>query len=309
MNRRLFAMCVLIGLSLVVRTWADDQFDLCGPRADPFREESHETRSRERQKIDFVSKLGGINEEWLRWVLTGAESAFKSGDGAEFRRWITTASRFVVFLEENAHLMGSWPYVRHRLQLEYALARLINGNGGKGIMVMPSNVREWLPCTKNPLFKENEHVLRQEKFRCLLIVGSGLNAYRSRHRGHPRTLRDLLQDEALKLNEQDFQFANEPVKYVHEDGFWKLRLGGETEPDEPTRDFMPAIDFITGLKRTEMWFASTYSQKRRELFEKERIESDDVRCACYIKNGMIYRGHSLREEEQQSLKDKRIREQ
>lgn len=269
---------------------ADDRFDLCGPLEISFVAETNDTDVCEQQKIAFVSRFGKINNEWMRWVLTGAESAFKCGNKEEFQRWITMVSQFVLFLEDNVEVLGSSPYIRHRLQLEYAIARLINSAEEKGLVVLPQDVKSWLPRTKSQLLKENAHIVLQEKFRSLLIVGAGLNAYWRDTHQLPQELRNLLQMGKLGLNAQDLCYEEESIKYVFDEDFWKLRLGGEEGRDEPMRDFLPALDYVAGLKVSEIWFASTYSAKRKELYEKGILESEDVRCACYLKNGIIYRG-------------------
>lgn len=282
--------CVCLLSIPLTQVCADDRFDLCGPLEMPFVAETNDMDAYEQQKVDFVSKFGKVNNEWIRWVLTGAESAFKSGDKEEFQRWIMIASQFVLFLEDNVKTLGSLPYIRHRLQLEYALARLINSEEGTGLIVLPQDVKRWLPRTQNDLLKKNAHIILQEKFRCLLIVGAGLNVcWRDTHQ-LPCELRDLLQIGKLDLDVHDLGYEEMPIKYVFDGAFWKLRLGGEEGRDEPIRDFLPAVDYIAGIKVSEMWFASTYSAKRRELYEKGALESEDIRCACYLKNGIIYRG-------------------
>lgn len=283
-------ICVcLLSISLT-RVGADDRFDLCGPLKMPFVADSNDMDAYEQQRVDFVLKFGKINNEWIRCVLTGAETAFKCGDKEEFQRWIMIASQFVLFLEDNVKNLGSLPYIRHRLQLEYALARLINSKEGTGLVVLPQDVKRWLPRSQNDLLKKNAHVILQEKFRCLLIVGAGLNAYWRDTHQLPSELRDLLQIGNLDLDVHDLGYEEMPIKYVFDGDFWKLRLGGEKGRDEPIRDFLPAVDYIAGIKVSEMWFASTYSAKRRELYEKGALESEDIRCACYLKNGIIYRG-------------------
>lgn len=269
---------------------AEERFDLCGPDQDPFRSDSADECGYERRNIDFTTQFVRINNDWLKLVLTGAESAFRNGNRDEFRRWISLSAQFVVFLEENAHELGSSPYVRNRLRLEYSLARMVNDGPAKGILVMPQDVKRWLPRTANPLFAGNAHILRQDLFRSLLIVGASINVYWKNRGKLPTTLQDLVNDKDSGLNESDLCFEDARIRYTQDADFWKLRLGGGDEKDEPVRDFLPAIDYVTGLKCSEIWFASTYSEKRKELFELGHVWSSDIRCSCYLKDGVIHRG-------------------
>ena len=155
----------------------------------------------------------------------------------------------------------------------------------------PQDIKRWLPRTANPLFAGNVHILRQDLFRSLLIVGAGINVYWKNRGKLPTTLQDLVKDKDSGLNESDFRFEDARIRYTQDVGFWKLRVGGESREDEPMRDFMPALDYVAGLKCSEIWFASTYSQKRKELFERGYVESSDIRCSSYLKNGVIHRGH------------------
>lgn len=293
MNNRLLSILLIGCLTLnpvSVRLVAEDRFDLCGSDQDPFRRDPVDECGYERRNIDFTAQFVRINNDWLKQVLTGAESASRNGNLDEFRRWISLSAQFVAFLEENAHELGSSPYVRNRLRLEYSLARMVNGSSANGVLVAPQDVKRWLPLTTSHLFAGNVHILRQDMFRSLLIVGAGINVYWKNRGKLPTTLQDLVDDKDSGLNESDLRFEDACIRYTQDADFWKLRLGGGDGEDEPVRDFMPAIDYIMGLKCSEVWFASTYSQKRKELYERGYVRSSDIRCSCYLKGGVIHRG-------------------
>ncbi len=289
MNKRIcfLALLNLPGFIPFATSGANDAFDVRELAGDPFQVEEGDF---EKRNVAFVSRFAKLNTDWLRWTLSGAESACRHGHLDEFRRWMTLSSRFVLFQEKNTETLGDAPYIKNRLLLEYSLAHMINEKSPKSIVVTPQDVKEWLPRSKNPIFIGNEHIRQQERFRVMLIIGAGLNNYLRKKGSPPSTLRTLVNGESSSLEEKDLYFEGEKVKYVHEADFWKLRLGGDGSRDEPLRDFMPAIDYISGLKCPEIWFASNYSEKRSELFKNGQIESRDVRCRCYIKNGGIYRG-------------------
>ena len=292
MNKRFFrivAACLTLG-AIPVRLMADDQFDLCGPDLCLSGEGAVDESAYERRKIDVAVQFARANAEWMQFALTSAEIAFRNGDNVEFGRWTSVASQFLLFLDANAKEIGSSPFVRNRLRFEYSLARMINGDSSKGILVMPQDVKRLLPRATNRVFLGDAHVRRQDEFRSLLIVGAALTAYRNARGRFPQSLQDLVKDSASDLTEEELYLDGELIRYTHDANFWKLRIGGGSHKDEPLLDFMPAIDYVAGLKCPEIWFASTYSQRRKELFEKGRVNSSDVRCSSYLKNGVIHRG-------------------
>lgn len=292
MNKKSFwtaAVCLTIG-AFQIYLMADDRFDLCGPDMLSSGEEVADESVYERQKLDVAVQFAKTNADWMQLALTGAETAFKNGDRVEFWRWMSVASQFVSFLDANAGEIGSSPFVRSRLRFEYSLARMINGDTAKGIFVMPQDVKRLLPCATNRAFVGNAHVRRQDEFRSLLIVGAAITAYRNAQGRLPQSLRDLVKGDVIGLNEEDLYLDGELIKYAHDADFWKLRIGGDGREDEPPLDFMPAVDYVAGLKCPEIWFASTYSQRRKELFERGRVNSSDVRCSGYLENGVIHRG-------------------
>lgn len=242
------------------------------------------------RKTRIASRFARADREWMRHALTWAELAVADGDFAECDRWMRIAAGFLGLHMENAGTLGDGMLVRDRLSLEYSIARAINGGRAGGVRITPADVRRWLPPVAVPGMAGNRHVVRQEMFRTLLIVGAGLETWLGRHGGLPDTLRELLSDGDLRLSEADLAHGGNAVAYRHDGRFWKLKLCDVESAEEPIMDFMPAVDEVAGLQCPEIWFASTYSRKRLELFEKGFIESVDIRCRCYLKNGIVHRG-------------------
>ena len=242
------------------------------------------------RKTRIASRFARADREWMRHALTWAELAVAGGDFAECDRWMRIAAGFLKFHGENVDTLGDGMLVRDRLSLEYSIARAINGGRAGGVRITPADVRRWLPPVAVPGMADNLHVVRQEMFRTLLKVGAGLETWLGRHGGLPDTLRELLSDGDLCLSETDLAHGGNAVVYRHDGRFWKLKLCDVESAEEPIMDFMPAVDEVAGLQCPEIWFASTYSRKRLELFEKGFIESVDIRCRCYLKNGIVHRG-------------------
>lgn len=242
------------------------------------------------QKSRIASRFARADREWMRHAMTWAELAVADGNFAECDRWMRIAAGFLGLHMENAGTLGDGMLVRDRLSLEYSIARAINGGRAGGVRITPADVRRWLPPVAVPGMADNLHVVRQKMFRTLLVIGAGLEVWLGRHGSLPDGLRELLADGDMRISESDLEHGGDAVFYRHEDDFWKLRLSSEKSAEEPVRDFMPAVDDVSGLQCPEMWFASTYSQKRLELFKTGFIESTDIRCRCYLKNGIVHRG-------------------
>lgn len=242
------------------------------------------------QKSRIAIRFARADREWMRHALTWAELAVADGDFAECDRWMRIAAGFLKFHGENVDTLGDGMLLRDRLSLEYSIARAINGGRAGGVRITPADVRRWLPPVAVPGMADNLHVVRQEMFRTLLMVGAGLETWLGSHGRLPDTLRELLSDGDLRLSEADLAHGGNAVAYRHDGRFWKLKLCDVESAEEPIMDFMPAVDEVAGLQCPEIWFASTYSRKRLELFEKGFIESVDIRCRCYLKNGIVHRG-------------------
>ena len=246
----------------------------------------------------IASRFARADQDWMCQALTWAEIAAYRGDFAGCDRWMCLAAGFLKFHEANVGTLGDGMLVRNRLRLEYSIARIINNGRGAGVRVTPADVKRWLPPVAAPSMAGNRHVVRQEMFRTLLVIGAGLEVWLGRHGSLPDGLRELLADGDMRISESDLEHGGDAVSYRHEDDFWKLRLSSVKSAEEPIRDFMPAVDDVSGLQCPEMRFTSTYSQKRLELFKTGFIESTDIRCRCYLKNGIVHRGTGGRPLEQ-----------
>ena len=220
------------------------------------------------QKSRIASCFARADREWMRHAMTWAELAVADGDFAECDRWMRIAAGFLWLHMENAGTLGDGMLVRDRLSLEYSIARAINGGRAGGVRITPADVRRWLPPVAVPGMADNLHVVRQEMFRTLLVVGAGLEVWLGSHGRLPDTLRELLSDGDLRLSETDLAHGGNAVAYRHDGRFWKLKLCDVESAEEPIMDFTPAVDEVAGLQCPEIWFASTYSRKRLELFRR-----------------------------------------
>lgn len=284
----------------------NDCFDLRYMMMDYLKDNSLAVSDSGNYSLDFARELATVNANWLRWTLFGMEVAFKNGNMEEFKRLSAVSSRFILFLEENLDLLGDALYVRNRLMFMYSISRMIVDQNVGNVFITSKNVRDWLPCPKHKMLRENRHILLQEKFKVLLVVGVSINGYRRRTGRLPSDLHELIENKELGLNVSDLYFDGMKIVYVHDSAFWKLGLGGDNCKEEPLYDFMPSVDYVAGMKCEEIWFASNYWEKRRELFDKGFLDSKDIRCRCYLKRNIIYRGSPRKEIFRDRVKDESV---
>ena len=210
--------------------------------------------------------------------LKNAEFAAEKGDSFSCDRYMNFAADILSLHNKYSDVVGNGLFVRMRLIMEYSIARMVNNRIPTSIAIRPSQINNWLRnaiAYKNPF--HNKHIQKQEDFKRLLIVGASIELYFRENGTTPSSLDEICDIGAVK-----------GIHYVQDGNFWKIRLGvGE---QEPFYDFFPAVDDFTGTCYDELWFASTYSSKRKELYLNGSLSSEDARCSCYIANGVIRRG-------------------
>ena len=169
---------------------------------------------------------------------------------------------------------------------------MINNRSQRAVRIRVEDIRRWLPDVQNPSYADNKHIARQNDFRTLLAVGALIECYRHDYGDLPSDLREL--GTLLKGDETKTLFvrAFDGLTYVRRGDFWKMCIGGDLAI-KATDDYFPVIDFYSGVMHDEMWFASSYSEKRRILVDAGQIKSEDIRFRCYLKDGVVHCGGAL----------------
>jgi hypothetical protein len=274
-------------------------FDYIGPSTNILAENASSELNEENSRVLFseieCKSFFPAEECMFLSILTLAEVAYSRNLEHDFRRWMTIASNYLRFQNESVPLIGDALFVRNRLHFEYSLSRFINKMQTGDISITPDDVRRWLPSTQQTSLAENQHIIRQERFRTLLILGSGVMIYLKKEGRLPPSLEKIKLEDEIGLRDEDKRFQDEEVVYQCEGDFWKLRIGKAMEK-EPLYEFLPAIDRISGLKCDLIWFSSAFTQKRKELFDKGYLRNVDIRCSGYIKDGILYRGRPRKKE-------------
>ena len=208
---------------------------------------------------------------------------------AALKKCLTFAAMHDVgFLHE--HVAGASVFDCNLARTEISLARVINGKFGRRIEVSAGDIKRWLPEIEE---KDSKDRASLKRFRALLLIGAAIEQYRLAHNRLPDNLMALVDEEGLGIFESDLSSGNLRVEYRIASEFWKLRLGSyERRVPEPIYDFVPAVFQVAGVVVDEVWFASTYTQKRKELFENGCLPSDDPLCRCRLKGCVVVRGGS-----------------
>ena len=220
--------------------------------------------------------------------LSSAEMYACLGNYEKYRSTMDAVGDMLRLLSKNEHIVGKSMFDCNLARTEMSLARVVNGRFGRGIAVSANDIRRWLPELEDKGSRSRRGLGR---FRTLLVIGAAIEQYRCEYNKIPDNLQVLVGEKNLGISELDLTLGGLHVEYRVEQGFWKLRLGGHVRAvPEPIQDFIPAVFPLAGVVVDEVWFASTYTQKRKELFEKGYLPSDDIYCRCRLKGCVVIRG-------------------
>lgn len=223
--------------------------------------------------------------------LSTAELQACAGDRKSYCSCMDMVGNLLRFLLKNDHIVGKSIFDSNFARTEMSLARVINGKFGRRIEVRASDIKRWLPEIEK---KDSKNRVNLRRFRTLLLIGAAIEQYRRAHNKLPKNLNSLVDEKNLGVSSSDLSSGNLRVEYRTVMDFWKLRLGSyERRVPEPVYDYVPAVFQVAGVVVDEVWFASTYTQKRKELFENGYLPSDDSFCRCRLKGCVVYRGGSV----------------
>lgn len=223
--------------------------------------------------------------------LSTAELRACAGDSESYRSCMDTVGNLLRFLLRNQQVAGRSVFDCNLARTEISLARVINGKFGRRIEVSASDIKRWLPEIEETGSKDRVNLKR---FRTLLAIGAAIEQYRRAHNRLPENLNALVDEKGMGIAESDLLSGDLRVEYRIASEFWKLRLGSyERRAPEPIYDFVPAVFQVAGVVVDEVWFASTYTQKRKELFDNGHLQSEDPYCRCRLKGCIVVRGGSV----------------
>lgn len=223
--------------------------------------------------------------------LSTAELRACAGDRKSYCSCMDMVGNLLRFLLKNDHIVGKSIFGSNFARTEMSLARVINGKFGRRIEVRASDIKRWLPEFEA---KGSRNRVNLARFKKLLVIGAAIEQYRRAHNKLPENLNSLVDEKNLGVSASDLSSGNLRVEYRTVMDFWKLRFGSyERRDPEPVYDYVPAAFQVAGVVVDEVWFASTYTQKRKELFENGYLPSDDVYCRCRLKGCVVYRGGSV----------------
>ena len=298
MNKNILAALAFVPFLCVAKDDTLTEFDFCGiPDSHcivsnlgvhvgcaelPMESQEFLTDAAQRQALGFSLAFQSY--------LSTAELRACAGDSESYRSCMDTVCDLLRFLLRNEQVAGRSVFDCNLARTEISLARIINGKFGRRIEVSASDIKRWLPEIEEKSSKDRVNLKR---FRTLLAIGAAIEQYRRANNRLPENLQALVDKKDLEIAESDLSSGGLRVEYRIAPAFWKLRLGSyERRVPEPIYDFVPAVFQIAGVVVDEVWFASTYTQKRKELFDNGCLASDDPFCQCRLKGCIVIRGGS-----------------
>ena len=235
--------------------------------------------------LDVVSGMG----KWLHIILVMAEAQGVSGNEKPFRRHLEILGRMLKMFDDYPAELGTQDSRLLRQRLEYMLARLVNDRRGHVVKLTADDIRQFLPSiSSHDMAKMPPHRKAQTTFRNMLIIGAELECHLRRHGLLPRSLDEL---KNVRADEQ-LDADGHPIDYRTHARDWMLQSGGAEQGRDasPWDVYVPCIGRTGGTPTKEVCFASSYSKKRKELFENGVVNDDVPRYRCYMRENVPYRG-------------------
>lgn len=234
----------------------------------------------------------GLNDyRWLYVHLVMAEATGLSGDVKRFSGYGEAFRSLIQVYEKHSDVLGNFSIRRFRPKLEYVLARLINDRRSVTVKLLPMDIRKILP----PLTECNEVWTEslwnswrsRETFRRMLIVGAAIEEYLRKNGGIPNSLDSL---EGVDVEEKKDAYGNMFSYYYRQNEWMLYSRGNEEGAYENNWDvYVPCNGITGGHSTTEMWFASSFSSKRQELYKSGVLNEGYPSYRCYMRGNKIYR--------------------
>ena len=217
--------------------------------------------------LDVVSGMG----KWLHMILVMAEAQGVSGNEKTFSRHLEILGRMLKIFDDYPAELGTRDSRLLRQRLEYMLARLVNDRRGHVVKLTADDIRQFLPSiSSHDMAKMQSKWKALTTFRNMLIIGAELECHLRRHGLLPRSLAEL---ENVRADEQIDAYGH-PINYRTHERDWMLHSGGAEQCRDvsPWDVYVPCIGQIGGTPTREVWFASSYSKKRKvELSQPCRV--------------------------------------
>lgn len=240
----------------------------------------------------FLSDVARVNAQGYAFVfqsaLSLAEFRAGMGDGESYGRGMEYAGKMLRLLMADSEIVGKSAFDCNYARTANSIARIVNGGQGRKVMPTARDIRRWLPKIEGRTDRDATCLMR---FRTLLVLGAAIEWYRTVHTHLPESLWQLVEERGLGITAEDLAYGGMEVEYWKNPGFWKLRVGsGRRLKEAPLYDFVPEFYQVAGIFADEVWFVSTYTQKRVELFRRGCLASEDVLCRCRLKGCIVVRG-------------------
>lgn len=229
-------------------------------------------------------------KNWLNpfhYMIVQAEANALGGNYIQFEKTANALLGLLLWSSKNMDVVGNGIWRRGHLKALYMYARLINKQTLLSHELPACVIRDFLP-RLDDLGNEADKffVKRYNTFRNMLLIGAELELYRKKNNKLPQILSVL-----KSIDEDELVDAwNRRIDYKYDKMKWKLYSSGKSSSfdDGNVELFIPAVEKVSGMYTDEIWFASEYSNRRKQLYEGVHINTNTI-YSCYLKGGIIRR--------------------
>ena len=268
------------GPPLGVGCWPDGEKRQCVRSflADPVRGLSPES----------LTLVTSLDVRRMYCLLAVMEASALAGERGRFLRHCEMFRELLRVADGYPDVLGSASSRLLRLKIGYVLAKVINDRRAGVLKLSPSDVRMALPMVAPPHMQGGKWGESYETFRRMLIVGAGLEEALRSTGSLPYSLDDVKCVEDGET--RDFHGAK--FSYRMKGSEWMIHSGGicQRKDTSPWNVFIPCVEQTGGIPTDEMWFASSYSAVRKELYLKGSVHDANPLYRCYMRGRVVYRG-------------------
>lgn len=237
---------------------------------------------------EALTPLAAMDIWKMHCLLVITEAAALAGDRERFVRHCEMFHQLIDVADAYSDILGTATSRWLRLKIGYVLAKVVNDRRTGVLKLRPCDIRTALPVVMSPQLQGKGWVGAYETFRRMLIVGACLEEILRTKGALPVSLDGVRQvDEREKRD-----FYGTRLSYRVKGNDWMLHSGGIKRKDDtsPWGVFIPCVEQTGGIPTDEVWYASTYSKKRKELYINGSIHDAEPHYRCYMRKRVVYRG-------------------
>ncbi len=238
--------------------------------------------------IESLTLISSLDVRKMYCLLAVMEASALAGERGRFVRHCEMFRELLRVADEYSDVLGSAISRLLRHKIGYVLAKVINDRRVGVLRLSPSDVRMTLPMATTSHMQGGKWVESYETFRRMLIVGAGLEEVLRSTGSLPYSLDAVKYVEDWEIHD----FYGVKFSYRMKGKEWIIHSGGlcQRKDASPWNVFIPCVEQTGGIPTDEMWFASSYSAVRKELYLKGSVHDAYPLYRCYMRGRVVYRG-------------------